>query len=1029
MSNETEYKDLMVDRYPFMGETPYLIDYFAIIGYDYECIKNNIAVKIKEKKSPNEIDKVLNMYQYQEEFRPSVLCGVPNMNSTGLDIIENEIVNQIFPQNPMIYYNPEKMIDLEVCPTNIIGLKAEEPINCQYTYAYIFYEFFKEEGIFIYVPKVFLFVSHYPYFMVFQSIAMQIRSLFLNKIRIIPIEILLYNIVNFTPAPISRHLILNLFDMRSQDALIKDGIVWKGKALDTSGTNSNNSSMNKGNNSSLDLSNSFLDKSGDKITVDKDYRDIIRDYVNYSNYSYKNGNNIIQFNKLNIANLKNSLIPVKQLSGYPIYNINAAEILKIFTPAQLIEIMIFCLVEDNVLFFSKNLEILKAVMYIVSYFSYPLVFSYYCWDISAYSKYKLGDVYSTICKGSYMSMAGINCSYDSSLDEMILKEYVGSETPLYLVDIDNRDCFLFERDEKIDQSSLQLQQYIRDVTGDETYTDNGCFFCEAVHKLMASVDLVRQKVLKNFKKEKDNPKFFSSSPFSTQWTIELQESFYKFMIAFITPLYKMNYLKSIDDDLTKKGDNSINEEKGNSFYLNISEDDSVYSQGEALMHNKIKFHLKHEMIKTFLKTFTSECPSLKIPMVFFEEFLYLKKISSNDIKWELNFFSIMDTFFARATNLDGIPITIDFLDFYNYYFSSLSKEYKHLQYSSKNLITKIWQGKESLFYRCCELDEKILRKYSYFISSLYDDKGNEKLRSYFPISFAMLDKNRIIKVRQRDIASSIERTVIDSKVAKPVHIVTCSMLLAIGLSSELDELKSNVSSVIEMMMSQKFLMRKYIATLLSIIYRRMEYKDRVGFYKSANEYYEIDTFYTFIGYLRSREILPDEQLMEIIRLFTSFEYKKKISREKLLIDSSSHSDIKHELKLTVHHNPKHMHMDDVEDMVLEFASTGGFDNVINPECDKCDRCLEPLIELKLTEINAKRQTPVLSPLRLYNKLINYMVDFYSNLNFKKEQIESLCYLFINIIYYYSKMDYFEGASVNYFLSCISKYITISSSKK
>ena len=102
MSNETEYKDLMVDRYPFMGETPYLIDYFAIIGYDYECIKNNIAVKIKEKKSQNEIDKVVNMYQYQEEFRPSVLCGVPNMNSTGLDIEENAIVNKIFPQNPMI---------------------------------------------------------------------------------------------------------------------------------------------------------------------------------------------------------------------------------------------------------------------------------------------------------------------------------------------------------------------------------------------------------------------------------------------------------------------------------------------------------------------------------------------------------------------------------------------------------------------------------------------------------------------------------------------------------------------------------------------------------------------------------------------------------------------------------------------------------------------------------------------------------------------------------------------------------------
>ena len=1027
MSKETEYKDLMVDRYPFMGETPYLIDYFAIIGYDYECIKNNIAVKIKEKKTQNEIDKVLNIYQYQEECKPSVLCGVPNMNSTGFDIVENVIIHQIFPQNPTIYYNPEKMIEVELCPSNIIGFETNDTKNCQYTYSYIFYESFKEEGIFLYVPKVFLFVSHYPYFMVFQSIAMQIRSLFLSRIRIVPIEILLYNIVNFTPAPINRHLILNFLDMRSQEALLIDGIVWNGKSLNTSGTNSNNSSMNKGNNSSLDLSNSLLDKSGDKITLDKDYKDIIRDYVNYSNYTYKNGNNIFQYNTLNIANLKSGLIPVKQLSGYPVYNINTAEILKIFTPAQLIEIMIFCLLEDNILFCSKSLEILKAVMYIVNFFSYPLLYSYFCWKISVNSKEDLDDYLAPFTHGGHATLVGINCSYDSSLDPMILNQY-STESSLYLVDIDNRDCFVFNRNKSVDKSSFQLQQYIRDVTADETYTDNGSFFCEAVHKLMASVDLIRQKVLKNFKKEKDNPKFFSSSPFSAQWTIELQESFYKFMIAFISPLYKMNYLKSIDDDLTKKGDSTINESKENTFKLEISEVDSVYSQGESLMIQKMKIQPKWEMIELFLETFFPKCPSLKIPMVFFEEFLYLKKISSNDIKWELNFFSIMDTFFARATNLDGIPITIDFLDFYNYYFSSMSKEYKHLQYSSKNLITKLWQGKESLFYRCCELDERILRKYSYFISSLYDDKGNEKLRSFFPISFGVLDKNKIIKVRQRDITSTIERTVIESKVAKPVHIVTCAMLLAIGLSSELDELKSNVSSVIEMMMSQKFLMRKYIATLLSILYRRMEYKDRVGLYKSANEYYEIDTFYTFIGYLRSRDILPDEQLMEIIRLFTAFEYKKKIFREKLLLNSSQ-SEIKHEMRLTVHHNPKHMNLDDVEDMVLEFASTGGFDNVINPECDKCDRCLEPLIELRLTEINATKVTPVLSPLRLYNKFINYMVDFYSNLNFKKEQIEALCYLLINLVYYYSKMDYFEGASVNYLLSCISKYITISSSKK
>lgn len=110
----------------------------------------------------------------------------------------------------------------------------------------------------------------------------------------------------------------------------------------------------------------------------------------------------------------------------------------------------------------------------------------------------------------------------------------------------------------------------------------------------------------------------------------------------------------------------------------------------------------------------------------------------------------------------------------------------------------------------------------------------------------------------------------------------------------------------------------------------------------------------------------------------------------------------------------------MEKVVLECAETRGLDDVINP------RLCDPLIEITFKEIKAKRETQILSPLRLFNKMIYYMVDFYSSLKFKKEQSDALCYLFINLVYYYTKMKYFEGVSVKYLLSCIVKYIAMNS---
>ena len=164
MSSESAYRDLMVDRYPFMGKSPYLFDYIAILGYDYEYIRTFFVDSIKEKfkdKASLDYDKVYNLYQFISPSRPTIQSSVPNMNAEDFDTFEeNSIAFQMFPDDPIIYFNPNKT-DSDILPSNIISLKADEATKCHYSYGYIFYEAFKEEGIYIYVPKVFLFISHY----------------------------------------------------------------------------------------------------------------------------------------------------------------------------------------------------------------------------------------------------------------------------------------------------------------------------------------------------------------------------------------------------------------------------------------------------------------------------------------------------------------------------------------------------------------------------------------------------------------------------------------------------------------------------------------------------------------------------------------------------------------------------------------------------------------------------------------------------------------------------------------------------
>ena len=229
-------------KYPFLGSSPSLIDYFLIIGYD-TASKNEIAFNLleaqnqfntlqKSKTVPVEREKEKNnpFMAYQVDNKPVIL------NSIGSDFIsaaldEELIIKCLFPNKIMINFEMTKNERPELPTKNMmLYLKANKIFEFDdahndkdeilkndvmfNVFGYLFYEPFlitsKEQRTYrLYFPKVFVFISQYTTFKYFSFLSQNILFRMKHQTEI-PLEIQIYNIVNFTPSPLSTNLTLKL---------------------------------------------------------------------------------------------------------------------------------------------------------------------------------------------------------------------------------------------------------------------------------------------------------------------------------------------------------------------------------------------------------------------------------------------------------------------------------------------------------------------------------------------------------------------------------------------------------------------------------------------------------------------------------------------------------------------------------------------------------------------------------------------------------------------------------------------------
>lgn len=211
--------EILMEKNP-MASSSHLIEYFLIMGYDESYIQEKIIknfnsqtqtdLELAEQKSKkiNPETKILNEYKCRN--LPSILFSLGSNFSEPLES-EDDLIKDVFPVPPSVLYSIVDNFIYEPMSNDIVFSNIQNTV-VNIGYAHIFYESKNIlDNVRIYIPKAFVIISQYPFFNTFKGICMELLSQFRNKLIQIPLEIQLYNIVNFIPAPINSDISMTLF--------------------------------------------------------------------------------------------------------------------------------------------------------------------------------------------------------------------------------------------------------------------------------------------------------------------------------------------------------------------------------------------------------------------------------------------------------------------------------------------------------------------------------------------------------------------------------------------------------------------------------------------------------------------------------------------------------------------------------------------------------------------------------------------------------------------------------------------------
>ena len=886
----------LIKRFPYLSYSKNIIECFLIIGYEEKMLPEIIK--------GNNISKVQN-------YSPTIISSIIGDEDYG--IIDNDfIISQIFPENPEFILKNENNSSKEEFKNIIYSFMVDSPNSSNggkkifYTcFAFIFNEPFlnnnsEKKDIILeeyLIPKAFCIISQYPFFGFFNYICQNLYKLLLkneeNNTNIMPLEIIIYNIVNFTPSP-----------------------------------------LNCG--------------------------------INY--YLFKNILEIPSYNLL-------------QLSGYPYIDFNLLEIFNILPLKLVVEIYFFTIIEQSILFFSSNLEILNIVMFIFFCLNYPFNNSTYFWHIVSINKKDINEE-NRFASQITTSMLGIYSSYDESINTSAFGDFH------FIVDIDNKKLILKTYNDSNEEAKklITLHSYVHKII--EGKEVESFFLKKYMDELVKSIE----KFLKEngFEQKYKTVNFFQNISLKSNQII--QEYCYNFMINLLLVIYQ-----NINLDLST---NYLKLKSSKNFKYKTEDGNILIKNEEKYFFDFFKSSSKY---KIYFENFIINCISdelFKIPFVFSEEFINLKfKCIQNKILLKLPYFLIIDHFYMSLKETKIIQI-------FHFYFKFIDDELKieFIKEEEKNEI-KNEQPKKLLFH----LNRNLLQKYVYILKNHLSKKI---LKEYFPS----------IILKEKPIASFDLRHLVDTIIIffeKNNYIDNSNYLIysSIYIFSILIPLYTKVNLLIYidklLTFSKKvnFFIRYHINIIIQSFYQYyLINKEKKKFPDLTDDNISFYIYLSFLS-LKEQQILPNE---EMILKQKELEYKNKNKQFNFDVKTKG---IEYELndnkesKLEISGKDTNFQIY----MKYNFDSTHFFSNntVINMAMKEQKECNIAINKIKISENENKDKDikiilkikekifkeDLFSPIKIFKVIKNEFENYSKTFSLKNVDTKIIKGILINLIQY------------------------------
>ena len=974
--------EVEIEKYP-MAESKNMFESFLIIGYDELYFQEKIlkgAIEIcSQKNETNSKDK-----KKQEEFKKLFCRNLPTiLNSitsdfTGPILNGNQIIENVFPIPPMIIVDDDEIKDKDKDKDKDKSTSIEKKnyfvifSNIQnnvvnYGYGQIFYEKKIHEKIKIYIPKAFVIISQYPFYNIFNKLCDEIKELFINPHLQIPIEIQIYNIINFVPASIDTGMKMTLIpkqelyqinQMKTQDDFF------------------------------------FFEKQ-----------------VKY----YPEQLNGYRSTEINFCYLLN-VIPIDLI--IEIYlNLICGRVIGFFVD-NITELSIILHIFHQFLFpFAPNENV--SCLPPIKFFCNDTVDQSIVGFLCNYDDLEKYDPFRQIKKGEHRCLTDeeenidldplyFRCDYILDLNKRILKE---------------PDKYSTNDNSKVNK---KLNDYIKKLLGKFSKKNPDTEFEKILFKLLISLkdNLYKLTSFRKMKKKIFHPFVREDTQYMNHFILE---SFYQFNLGLAFIYYervskdKGDYRKTkeeqINTPLKSQKESGLSPDEylfftyfGNSLYGNCldnfvggysTREPTIYKAPKLIFENLIYFmkmkkmyDLKDKRMPDILDIY-DELYTNKIKDINDEDENNKKdngKKNSN-IYEATSAQEFTDEEIAKAEKIKNINHkTFTFFEFYKYYVSNpdIALYFYNIanpEFVSGKIIKNNIQNIKYVFrYKKIALDQNMIFKYIYKVKQM-DEKTREKCFKNI-IQKELIDKEQIkqiksIKSYENFISAALEKYYIENKLIDNMELINFSILGLVILTVSKHTLFYFPLEIGEVINNLIFLTRKFSEILLSVALRVfMQEKDK--------KYYIYEKyFYIYKVAIENKNIFPNDQLINIkksIDRFTNlFENEKVENLSNIKEEMEKIKNKKYELSYNKSFLKKYNVLELTQDIELN-------------EKEKKKK-----LDLKFSCGKIKKlDYPLIYPIqKIYDKICYFIDNYYKNLDydFIKKDKDEFNKLIIYLLFY------------------------------